>query len=115
MLAEAARHQVDIEAKLNVLQLQNEAAVVSRAAEVYQAATEREDKHGLDSVDENRAQPTKEYVERTREYVQKTPVQYASQPFPKSQHMHREPKLLLCPQTLYVLTRYLTRQTSPRT
>lgn len=97
MLAEAARRQADMEAELNVLQLQREATAASREAEVYQTAAECEDEHRLDFGDEDRAQHTKEYVQHSREYLQNTPVQYASQPFPKSQHTHREPRLLPVP------------------
>lgn len=91
MLTEAARRQADMEAELNVLQLQREATAASRESEVYQAATEWEDEHRPDFKDEDRAQCGQEYLQHTREYVQNTPVQYALQPFTESHHTHREP------------------------
>ncbi|XP_056290659.1 uncharacterized protein LOC130206630 [Pseudoliparis swirei] len=84
VLAEATRRQAELEADLHTLQLEKEAEAASREADVYQAAAEWEDNQLLDTGDENRAQ-------RTREYVQNTPVQHAPQPLLTSQQTHREP------------------------
>lgn len=83
-LAEATRRKADVEADLHVLQLEREATAASREAEVYEAAAGLENEQCSDLGEKERAQ-------RTMEYVQNTPVQYAQQPFPELQHVLREP------------------------
>ena len=85
MLAEAARRQAEVEADLHILQLQKEASAACIEAEVYQAAIDWEDKQRLDfGYDEERAQCT-------REYVFKTTVPHAPQPFPEPRPSHEPP------------------------